>query len=299
MNEIKILEKILPGLLQGADIALGPGDDCAAIDIGLERLLLAAVDQVIGEIHYVRQDTTPQQIGAKLLKRNLSDIAAMGGKPAWALLALASNNPDESWYTDFFAGLQSEAERWNISICGGDLGCLPQGKTQEVASLTILGTVAREHICLRSSARPEDLIYVTGSFGNSFMSGHHLNFLPRLAEGEFLANEFTAAMIDISDGLLLDAMRMAKASLVGFELEPELIPLRTGASVETALSDGEDYELLFTVSADKAERLEKEWPFTTGLTRIGKVTSTHPGIIFDYKGNDLTLKVKKGYEHSS
>jgi thiamine-monophosphate kinase len=300
MNEIELLKKVLPGLHQGKDVFLGPGDDCAALDIGLDQLVLAAVDQVVGQVHYDRALASPAQIGAKLLKRNLSDIAAMGGIPTWALLALASNNPDEQWYLDFFAGIKAEAEKWNVSLCGGDIGSLPAGQQGEVASLTILGKVEKNRMCLRTNAEPGDFIFATGYFGNSYNSGHHLSFEPRINEGRFLSDGYTRAMIDISDGLLLDVQRVALASGVGIELWLDKIPLREGASPETAFSDGEDYELVFSVPAERADELEHKWDFPgTRLTRIGRVVDTYPGKVVDSNGINLTENVKKGYEHTS
>ena len=298
MNEIKLLEKILPALKQDKNVFLGPGDDCAALDLGTGDLLLAAVDQVISTVHYDRLTTTPRLAGAKLLKRNLSDIAAMGGKAAWALLALATNTDDDKYLLEFYDGLREEAEKFNISLCGGDFASLPAGETGEVASLTILGTVERDVMCRRSGAQTGDIVFITGALGNSYKSNRHLTFEPRLAEGRFLAsNAYANAMIDISDGLLLDARRLAEASEVALMLELEHIPVNDGASLEQALSDGEDYELLFCVSADKAETLRKEWAFETALTFIGKIRENPQGEVVSSKGEDLSERFKMGYEH--
>lgn len=298
MNEIKLLEKILPDLKQDKNVFLGPGDDCAALDLGTGDLLLAAVDQVISAVHYDRVTTKARMVGAKLLKRNLSDIAAMGGKASWALLALATNTKDDKYLLDFYDGLREAAEKFNISLCGGDFSSLPKGETGEVASLTILGTVERDLMCCRSEAQVGDIVFVTGALGNSYESGRHLTFEPRLAEGRFLAeNAYVNAMIDISDGLLLDAQRMAKASEVALMLELEHIPVNADATLEQALSDGEDYELLFCVPADKAELLRKEWAFETALTSIGKIRENPPGEVVSFDGEDLSERFRKGYVH--
>ena len=298
MNEIKLLEKILPDLKQDKNVFLGPGDDCAALDLGTGDLLLVAVDQVISAVHYDRMTTESQMAGAKLLKRNLSDIAAMGGKASWALLALATNTKDEKYLLGFYDGLREAAEKFNISLCGGDFASLPKGEPSEVASLTILGTVERDLMCCRSGAQAGDIVFVTGALGNSYESGRHLTFEPRLAEGRFLAkNAYVNAMIDISDGLLLDAQRMAKASGVALMLELGNIPVNADATLEQSLSDGEDYELLFCVPADKAELLRKEWDFETALTSIGEIRENPPGEVVSFDGEDLSERFKKGYEH--
>ncbi len=297
MREFKVLDKVLPLLYQRADVAVGPGDDCAAIDLGGNCYLLAAVDQMVCGLHYY-PEVAPERIGAKLLKRNLSDVAAMGGFPGHALVSLAAYGNKSKWYEKFFKGLEKEARRWDVSICGGDLSGLPAGKLREVMSLTILGQVSADKICLRENAMPGDYLYATGCFGNSLISEHHLEFTPRLAEGEFLAGTYTRAMLDVSDGLLLDASRMAKASRVLLTLDLESIPLRPGADLVGALGDGEDYELIFAVAPDKCEELEKTWKFSgTRLSRIG-VFSKGSGV-FDRNGKDLMKMRHTGYEHRS
>ncbi|QSH42460.1 thiamine-phosphate kinase [Lentisphaerota bacterium ZTH] len=300
MNEIGLLEKVLPGLQQHPSVYLGPGDDCAALDLGTDRLLLAAVDQVVGDVHYLRNRTSPERVAAKLLKRNLSDIAAMGGEAKWALLALASNNPADEWFTAFYEGLRLCAEKYGISLCGGDLASLPSGKTAEVGSLTILGIVEQDCICLRSGAVEGDLLMVTGQLGASFETEHHLDFEPRLAAGRFLAESgFARAMIDISDGLLLDATRLGIASAQAIQLDVAALPLRANATAAQALGDGEDYELLFALAADSFDDLVEEWPFDFELTCIGRFVSGKPGDILDNDNEKLTENYKSGYEHTS
>ncbi|MDD5698623.1 MAG: thiamine-phosphate kinase [Victivallaceae bacterium] len=298
MNEIKLLDKVLFGLKQDKNVFLGPGDDCAALDLGGGDLLLAAVDQVVAGVHYDRASTAPRAAAAKLLKRNLSDIAAMGGKAAWALLALAAAKDADKNLSEFYEGLREAAEKFNISLCGGDFAALPAKMTGEVASLTILGTVERDLICRRSGARPGDAVWVTGTLGNSYGSGRHLTFEPRLAEGRFLAEGgYVHAMIDISDGLLLDAQRLARASGAAMVLELPRIPVNADATLPQALGDGEDYELLFCVPANQAAALRQAWPFATRLTRIGKVRADPAGTVITPDGEDLTKNFRTGYEH--
>lgn len=181
-----------------------------------------------------------------------------------------------------------------MSVIGGDLASLPA--EGEVASLTILGEADAAAFTLRSGAKPGDLLYVTGEIGNSLASGHHLDFEPRLAEGRFLAeNGFASAMLDISDGLLLDAERLAKASRLRLCIDPAAVPLRAGAERESALSDGEDYELLFTVPPGREEELKQVWKLTK-LTRIGVAEPGEPDVC-DCSGRSLLRNGKCGYEH--
>lgn len=305
MKEKDLHKLIFSVFQQKSDIIVGPGDDCAAIDIGKEKLLLIAVDQLISDIHYDSKKTPPSNIAKKLLNRNLSDIAAMGGYPAYALLTLAANPAasklqqtglTDDWYHKFFDSLAKEAERWDVSICGGDLSSINSDTV--AATLTITGWVDKNKICLRYPAKTGDLLYATGIFGNSFASGHHLSFTPRIKEADFIAGTYSRVMIDVSDGLLADAEQIVKKSNLGLIFDLEKIPLRSGASLENALGDGEDYELLFAVPCTLSEKLESNWPFSdVPLTKIGKFTDVSRGKIFDKDGKDLSKIYKTGFEH--
>ena len=280
MLEQEILD-IIPGIFaQGRDVLVGPGDDCAVIDLGLDKLFLMASDQVAQNIHYPH-DSPPEQIARKLIRRNISDIAAMGGAPAHALLS-ASIVPDNSgqWFRDFLDAIAHEARSWNISVCGGDI--CRAGSNADNFSLAITGWVARNCLCTRSGAKDGDLIFATGQFGNSFLSGHHFSFSPRLQEAQFLAGSFSRAMIDVSDGLLIDALRFSKASAAGISLNINSIPMREGADASRALRDGEDYELLAAVPKELAQALLKQWPFNTPITHIGSFSKNiPPGHVID------------------
>ncbi|OGV48918.1 MAG: hypothetical protein A2017_00820 [Lentisphaerae bacterium GWF2_44_16] len=294
MNEHGLIKKIIPLLKQGKNVLTGPGDDCAAIDLGLDELFLVSTDQLVSGRHYEASRVSPSQIAVKLLKRNISDIAAMGGTPFCAVLTLASASEKEDFYMEFFKALSKEAEKWNISICGGDISSSPH----DVFTMTIMGKVGKNKICLRSGASAGDCLYCTGLIGNSYGSEHHLNFTPRLHEARFLAGKYTRTMIDISDGLLADALHLAESSEKSITLDLNKISLRSGATMPDAVSDGEDYELLFAVSPAKADELEKKWPFKdVELTRIGVFTESGKGGIFDAEGNNLTENRKTGFDH--
>ncbi len=295
LKELDILRQLLPALPQHDGVLTGPGDDCAVLAWGGGRVLLAAVDQLIGSVHYYRDTTSPEAAGRKLMCRNLSDIAAMGGVPKWALLAVAAGGRDSEWILAFCRGAAEAGERYGVSVVGGDIAALPgEG---ECASLTILGEAAEKRCILRSGAKPGDVLYVTGTLGNSLASGHHLDFDPRLEEGKFLAeNGFASAMLDISDGLLLDAKRLAEASRLRLRLDPAALPLRAGATRHGAFSDGEDYELLFTVPAEREAELEQNWNRMTKLTRIGVAEPGEPDVC-DGSGRSLLSNGKCGYEH--
>ena len=278
----------LAGLFSAApSVHTSIGDDCAVLDIcGNGEYLLAAADQVISSIHFL-PETTPQRIAAKLLKRNVSDICAMGGIPLYALVTIAGKPLEEKFLMEFHRGLEECAKEYKVSIIGGDTaGNFAEGI---VATLTIFGKVEKNKLCLRKNAAEGDYLYATGTFGNSFYSEHHLSFHPRVEECRFLAGKYTNAMMDVSDGLLKDARRFACASSLSVEIEEKNIPLRQGADIKMALSDGEDYELIFAVSPQKASLLEKEWPFPdVPLSRIGKFTA---------KKEKEEQKQKSGFDH--
>ena len=290
LEELKILTALLPELKQDDSVSVGPGDDCAVLKFpgaaGCE--LLAAVDQLARDVHYTA-DTAPELAGAKLLKRNLSDIAAMGGTPRWALLTVAAGGRDAEWVLRFCRGVAECAKEYRVAVTGGDLAGLCADT--EIATLTILGEVPAGEAVLRSGARAGDAVYVTGEIGNSFFSRHHLTFAPRLAEGSFLRTR-AHAMLDVSDGLLLDARRLAQTSRVDLKIDAAAVPLRNGAKLPEALSDGEDYELLFTAPGG----LEKLWP--VGLAKLTCIGEVIPGTgrVLDAGGNEFITE-KAGYEH--
>jgi len=282
-------------------LVIPPGDDCAGYALGGGKIFLVAVDQIVEKRHYLAEGPAaakPEQVGRKLLARNLSDIAAMGGKPLFCLVA-ASLGPhhDERWLNRFFNGLLKLGKKYGVSLIGGDLATAPE---DTVAALTIIGEVRARDVCRRSGARPGDRLFATGKFGRSFQTGHHLSFEPRLKEGQWLArNRIARAMIDVSDGLLIDAWRLCRASRVGLRLDTNSIPRRTaGTSLEEALNDGEDHELLFAVSKTKAKDLLKKWPFArVPVTKIGEFLSADRPVIIDGRGIRLSGSRLGGYDH--
>ena len=297
MGEDAILHKVLAGLHQDRDTVLGPGDDCAVLSFG-GKWLLAATDQVFSGVHYDPATTPPEEIAAKVLKRNLSDIAAMGGVPRWALLALAATAREDEWMERFFAGLEATAQQYEVTVAGGDLGSLPGTARCEYAALTILGEVEKNKLCRRDRAQVGEAVLVTGELGNTFAGRHHLTFTPRLAEGRFLAGDWTHCMMDLSDGLAQDLRRLGKASGVAFALDGATLPCRSGADLRGALTDGEDYELVFTVARERVKELFAAWPFAVRLTAVGEVTAGEPGSWrLRTEEGDWSDREISGYEH--
>jgi thiamine-monophosphate kinase len=270
----------------------GIGDDCAVLPASRGPQLIT-VDPVIYGRHF--DDTVPPRaVGEKLLKRNLSDLAAMGGRPVAAVLALSLDaRTCRSWLEQFYRGLAVSARRYRVPVVGGDLA---QADGVIAASLTLLGEAAGPRILTRRGAKRGDWIYVTGVLGGSVASKHHFRFAPRLAQGAWLARQpNVAAMMDVSDGLAKDLHALTPRGATP-ALQAHDLPLRAGADLRAALTDGEDYELLFalTQNADKAA-FARKWRRAFPRVRLscagqfvptGKVP---PGAI--------DLAAYHGYEH--
>ena len=270
----------------------GIGDDCAVLPAARGRRLIT-VDPVIYGRHF--DDTVPPRaVGAKLLKRNLSDLAAMGGRPTAAVLALTLDaGVSRKWLEQFYRGLAACARHYRVPIVGGDIA---QADGIIAASLTLVGTASGRRIVTRTGARAGDWLYVTGRLGGSLRSGHHYRFTPRLAEGAWLARQTgVRAMMDLSDGLAKDLRALTPPGALP-ALLPGSLPLRPGGTVAAALGDGEDYELVFALAArTDPTGFERAWRRAfprTRLTQIGRFVSpgnSPPGIV--------NLTKFHGYEH--
>ena len=248
----------------------GIGDDCAVLPRARGRQLLT-VDPVVYGRHF-DASVPPAAVGAKLLKRNLSDIAAMGGRPVAAVVALTlDRRVRRDWLEKFYRGLAAEARRHGVAVVGGDVA---EGPGVLAASLTLLGAVDGPRAVTRAGARSGDWIYVTGVLGGSIRSGHHHDFEPRLAEGAWLARRpAVRAMMDVSDGLAKDLRALTPRGSRP-ALEADLVPRRPGASLGSALGEGEDYELVFALAArTNRPAFERAWRGAfprVRLTRIGQ-----------------------------
>lgn len=277
-GEEELVRLLVAGLPSSPDLLVGPGDDCAVFewggsgnDVGLFK-----TDCVIEGVHF-EAGSDPESVGRKALHRTLSDIAAMGGIPTFALVTLAADRSRsvaevEGWYR----GMVAAAAQCGCVIAGGETSRLPS--TGALLSIAMLGRVERDRCLLRDGARIGDQILVTGRLGGSLASGRHLAFSPRMAEGRWIAERAGAtAMMDLGDGLGSDLPRLAEASGVGYAIEFDRIPCHDGVTVEQAISDGEDYELLFTLPRDHWERVSVEWSEAfpdCELTRIGQITAS-------------------------
>lgn len=284
------LVRLLPAT--SPSVLTGPGDDCAVIqNIPNEFLTLLKADSVVEGVHFLSGEKM-HRVGWKALCRAVSDIAAMGGRPLHAVIAMAAK-AETPWQQleDFYSGIVSAAETYHLTIVGGET---VKTSGPFVCSVFLTGTVAPQHCILRSGGRPGDVLLVTGRLGGSLVSGRHLDFTPRLEEGQWLAkHEGTHAMMDLSDGLAADAPRLAIASMCGLTIDVELIPRNENCEVEQAVGDGEDFELLVAVEASRVPALLCEWNATfpqLSLSVVGRLTELaegfHPVEIFKNRGYD-------------
>ncbi len=232
-------------------LVVGPGDDCAVLRSPSGDLSLVGVDQLIVGRHCT-PDTPVDLIARKAIARGVSDIAAMGGRPTWALAA-AKLPAGFARARELFDSCAAWAEHWGCPLVGGDIAS-SQGEL--ALSITVAGAPhPTRGPVLRSGARPGDLVAVSGPIGDSFTSGWHLSFEPRIQEARVLCDALGLSlhsMIDVSDGLGLDADRVARASGVTIEIDAASIPARAGSTStwRQRAAHGEDYELLVTISPD-------------------------------------------------
>lgn len=249
------------------------GDDCAVIGAPARQHLLFTTDFTIEGVHF-RRELAPEAVGHKALARSLSDIAAMGGTPLHCLVSIAlAPWTDQRWVDGFFRGLNRLRRSTQTSLAGGDLSHAPQ----VVCDVMVCGSIAKGKALLRSGARLGDVIYVSGPLGGWT---HKPKIVPRLVMGRQLVGKATSCM-DISDGLAIDLHTLCRASGVSAELS--FVPLVPRATLEQALHDGEDYELLYTA------RPKTRIP---GI-RIGVITAGKPGSL-TLNGTPL---MPKGYDH--
>jgi thiamine-monophosphate kinase len=297
-------------------LLIGIGDDAAAWQ-GDESIQLATVDSFIQDVHFPSGIAPWKDLGWKALAANLSDIAAMGGVPRYALVSLAlPDNTEVDDVTALYTGMLELGREYGVAIIGGDISRAPI----VVITITILGSSQKRQILTRSAAKPGELVAVTGELGAAAagleMLSKKLKFdppaaacfkqaflhpIPRIAEGQLLADHGVKTAIDISDGLIADLGQICKASQVGARIEVDRVPVeptvkaRFGEkSVELALSGGEDYELLFTAGAEVIDKVKRAAPCP--ITTIGEIVAGEGVTVVDRQGNPSKV-VKGGWEH--
>jgi thiamine-monophosphate kinase len=299
-----------------SDVDLGVGDDAALLQSPPGAQLVVAVDTLVAGVHFPH-GSPPASIGHRSLAVNLSDLAAMGARPAWALLALTLPEITEPWLEEFTAGFAALARAHDVALVGGDTTSGPMSVT-----IQILGHVAKSTALLRSGGRPGDLVFVSGTPGDAaaglaieqsklaassdpdgYLRKRFLYPSPRLALGDCLRG-YATACIDVSDGLLGDAGKLAHASGCGLQIAFDNVPVSEELvsavgeqrARELALTGGDDYELCFTVPPSEVARLRHNLPPERwGYCCIGSLGEAS-GTVVTNKGNVIEFS-HSGYDH--
>ena len=258
LGEDRLLNELLPRLSRGKAVVAGPGDDCAVVETqDRGKLLVLKTDCVVEGVHFLR-GTNALDVGWKAMMRPLSDFAATSAVPQFALITLMlSEKTDVAWVKQLYQGLRRAADRFRVSIVGGETSNTPGAIA---ISASVIGFVERDRWVSRGGAKPGDDLFVTGRLGGA-SKRKHLRFIPRLMESRWLTKNFSIhAMMDLSDGLGTDLTAPGARQQSWIQnREPENLPLSRGAKINDAISKGEDYELLFAISPRESDRLEQAW----------------------------------------
>ncbi|MDE2234822.1 MAG: thiamine-phosphate kinase [Gammaproteobacteria bacterium] len=293
MHEFEIIQQYFSGHgPQRDDVVMGIGDDAAILSVPPGMQLAASVDSLVAGVHFP-EHMPPAAVGHRSLAVNLSDLAAMGAQPAWALLALTLPQADDAWLLEFSRGFFALARRCQVALVGGNLALGPLNIT-----IAVHGLVPGGQALLRSGARPGDHIYVSGWLGDAARGLQELPAVPGAAAGDSGIARFcypeprlqagmalrgiASAAIDVSDGLAADLDHILQASGTGARLQVDALPLSPWLlehcgreqAVNLALTGGDDYELCFTVPAARLPQLNARLQaLGAAVTRVGEITA--------------------------
>ena len=313
LGEVHLIDRLRRrlGRAPSSLVEVGIGDDAAVLKMPGRRRLLFASDMIVENVHFRlpaapsrigsraaqagRRTTPAQWIGWKALAANVSDIAAMGGEPLCAVVSLGLPPSTPTAFVDaLYGGLARCARRFGVAVVGGD--------TVRAARVTVdvamLGTVERRHLVLRSGAQVGDTLFVTGRLGGSLASGRHARFTPRVREAQQLVRQVRIhAMMDLSDGLASDLWQMSRASRVVLRVEAARIPVsRAARTLQRALSDGEDFELLFAVGWRDVGRVPRRIG-SCPITRIGAAVRRGVRVELQQSNGRISPLAPAGFRH--
>ncbi len=291
---------------ESANVLLGPGDDAAVLRASGDRETVVTTDLLTEGVDFLLAEVSPERVGRKALAVNLSDLAAMAAVPVAAFVAVALPRVGAGDLArQLFAGMHSLARRYDVAIAGGDTNTWTG---ELVISITAIGQLTEHGPLRRDRAQPSDAILVTGQLGGSRL-GKQFDFEPRVREALRLHERYELhAGMDISDGLTLDLARLAAASRCGAVLQLDKIPIDPAAhrfaeicgpersALDHALSDGEDFELLFTAAPEVARQIMAENPLDIPITCIGHMTR-EPGLWSLQSDGSLEPLEPAGYQH--
>lgn len=327
LGEFGLIARIDQGLVRrDPDVIVGIGDDTAALRVSGERLILATCDVQIEGEHFLRERTEPYLLGRKSMAINLSDIAAMGGLPKYALISLGLPlDLPVDFVDELYRGFQEELSPFEAEIVGGNLSRAPV----IMVDITLLGELEPEQVMLRAGARIGDAIAVTGFLGDSaaglallnlepeaqdddavHVMAAHRSPTPRIREGHAIAQAGMAtAMDDLSDGLASDLSHIVESSRVGAVIRAEALPIsdstlrvasRVGRrAVDLALHGGEDYELLFTAPPARLDELHSVVAKETGtpVTVVGEILPPEEGALLELEDGTRIPLSATGWDH--
>jgi thiamine-monophosphate kinase len=303
------IRRVLSGA--GSQVRVGVGDDAAVVAPGSGELVLTT-DALVEGSHFELGTTTARDLGYRAIVVNVSDVAAMGGSPRYALSALSlSEEVDAAWVMELLGGMREACDEYALWLVGGNLA-----RGHEVTiTVSLVGEVAPGRAVTRSGARRGDRIVVSGSLGGSAaglrLGGsrtldedaraavvRHHRPPARVGEAAVLARHGATAMIDVSDGLALDLWRVCEASGVGARVEVARVPVAPAATLDEALHGGEDYELVATLpdgAAVSEARSELDEGFGVPLTDIGEVTTA--GFVAVTPEGEVRSERPDGWDH--
>ncbi|HEU5348978.1 MAG TPA: thiamine-phosphate kinase [Ktedonobacterales bacterium] len=329
LGEFGLIARLTSNLETRPDVALGIGDDAALLDPGPDMLVAVTVDALIAGRHFLMAVSTPEEIGRKALAVNLSDLAAMGAEPCWALVSLMLPASLEVGVLDgMYAGLRSEAQRYGVALVGGNVTATDGPLTIDVMAL---GRCPRGMQVTRAGGRPGDLLVVTDSLGAGVAGllvareperagglaqsllqqarGAMVSPIPRVEAGRALASgRLATAMIDISDGLTSDLNHLCESSGVGAELDASLIPVNPVAAeiavhygrdpLALALNGGDDYELLCAIAPERRdETLAVLRAVGCAPAVIGRLTAPGSGMTLRRADGSTEPLAPRGWDH--
>ena len=324
LGEFTLIENIArSAAVSDPQVVQAIGDDAAVVSLDRNTCLLVTTDMLKEGIHFKKEFSSPYVLGKKSLSVNLSDIAAMGGAPLYYFVSIAiPPDTDYRFIRELYRGMNAQARRFGAHLLGGDTTA---SQDSLVISITLLGKAAKSHVLYRHGARPGDLIFVTGTLGDSALGlmllekglgsprdglvKRHIDPQPRIEAGHALAcSRMASSMMDISDGLLGDMQHIMKQSGVGARISLDRLPLSAAYRRQCpqlsrdfyvpALCGGEDYELLFTVPQRNEKRVQAlAEKLDVSMTCIGQITEKRPGLVVTDQHGKRVRPLPAGFRH--
>ena len=307
MDEHLLIQKYFSDIgsayLAERNVELSVGDDAAVLNLNPDTQYINSIDTSIEDIHFLNS-ISPRDIAYRSCAIALSDLAACGANPSWYSIALTFPKADHLWLEDFSSGLNDFSDEYKIPLVGGDT---TKGKLS--VTVQVMGEVEKGKALLRSGAKENDLIYVSGVIGDAFLQLKELQKLQNQDTGfdaylhpkaqiklglELV--DIASSAIDISDGLIQDLNLICKSSDVGADVHLSMIPTSVENKTLELINSGDDYQICFTASEDKSVKVNNiSERLGVPITEIGKITNTKELTLFDHEGNKMDLE--SGYSH--